>query len=415
MNVSIGKDHNGNDFHIDTSKHINLEGMSGMGKSSMLENLFIDHVTQGYGGIFLDPHGESADTIARHIPKSRMRDFIWIDPDATLVPPFNPLHFTDEKELELGKESLFTTIKSLAGTAWGDESARVILNGIDAVCEQFDHPTPVHLFRFLADDDFREKLLDKTKNPLLKFFQKQYDKKLRDSEQMAKFSPPLNKVGKMLRPFIVPIIGQPQSLDFLDIMNTSKIVVCRFSKGRLGEEIAQILGSLLVSMVSIAALRRERQKDRPPFLVVADEVANFVHGGRFATLLAESRKYGISLVCASQGLHQLPFAKDVFSNCPTQIAFNVSGEDAQAIADSWRWRDMLHELTAENITALPRYAFYCRTFENDEPKVVRLTAHPPAARRGDEANPTKLIKQSLMRYGTRRKDVEQKILAFLNG
>ena len=97
-------------------------------------------------------------------------------------------------------------------------------------------------------------------------FKEQYDEKLRDSEQMSKFSPPINKVGKLLRPSILPIIGQPKSLDFLDIMNKKRIVVCRFSKGRLGEEIAQILGSLVVSMVSIAALEAEKQKKRPPFL-----------------------------------------------------------------------------------------------------------------------------------------------------
>jgi len=72
-------------------------------------------------------------------------------------------------------------------------------------------------------------------------FKEQYDEKLRDSEQMSKFSPPINKVGKLLRPSIIPIIGQTKSLNSLDMMNTRKIVVCRFSKGRLGEEIAQIL------------------------------------------------------------------------------------------------------------------------------------------------------------------------------
>jgi len=197
-------------------------------------------------------------------------------------------------------------------------------------------------------------------------------------------------------------------------MNTQKIVVCRFSKGRLGEEIAQILGSLVVSMISISALKREKQKKRPPFMLVADEVHNFVHGGRFGTLLAESRKYGISLVLASQGMYQLPFAKDVFSNCPTQIAFNVSGEDAEAIAKNWRWVEYPEELRPEQITSLPRYQFYCRTFVDDEPKVVKLRGYPTLPLTGDEANPTRLIKQSLMRYGTKRKDVEEKIFKFLS-
>ena len=148
-------------------------------------------------------------------------------------------------------------------------------------------------------------------------------------------------------------------------------------------------------------------------MLVADEVHNFVHGGRFGTLLAESRKYAITLVLASQGMYQLPFAKDVFSNCPTQIAFNVSGEDAEAIAKNWRWVEYPEELRAEQITALPRYQFFCRTFINDQPKVFQVSAYPDLKPRGDEANPTKLIKQSLMRWGTRKADVEEKIQKFL--
>ncbi len=410
MNISIGTDSiSGHEVLLDSTKHINIDGMSGMGKSTLLVNLFIENIRHGNGGLFIDPHGDTADQITRLIPKNRMRDFIWIDPDASLVPPFNPLHFNSPEELELGKESLFTTFKSLAGSAWGDESARVIINAIDAVCEYFDQPTPVHIFRFMADDKFRKKVLTATDNPLLKMFKEQYDEKLRDSEQMSKFSPPINKVGKLLRPSIIPIIGQTKSLDFLDIMNTKKIVVCRFSKGRLGEEIAQILGSLIVSMVSISALKREKQKARPPFMLVADEVHNFVHGGRFGTLLAESRKYGITLVLASQGMYQLPFAKDVFSNCPTQITFNVSGDDAKAIEENWNEE----QVQATHITSLPRYSFYCRTFIDDLPHARRVAGWPSVQKRGDESNPTRLIKQSLMRWGTKRKDVIEKINRFL--
>jgi hypothetical protein len=192
-------------------------------------------------------------------------------------------------------------------------------------------------------------------------------------------------------------------------MNTNKIVVCRFSKGRLGEEIAQILGSLIVSMISIAALRREKQKKRPPFMLVADEVQNFTHGGRFGTLLAESRKYGITLVMGEQGLYQLPFAADIFSNCPTQITFNVSGEDASVIEKNWNEP----YITSTNITCLPRYTFYARSFGDLGPAAHRIIGYPTVEKRGDEANPTKLIKASLQRYGKRRKDVIVKINKFL--
>lgn len=388
--------------------------MSGMGKTSLLLNLFIGHIRQGGGGLFIDPHGDAADEIARMIPKKRARDFIWIDPDADHVPGLNIFDYDDPKEKELGVESFQTMMKAIAGTAWGDETARVLTSAADAVVESIDRPTAVPIFRFIADDAYREKLLNASTNPLLRFFQKQYDEKLRDSEQMAKFSPPINKVGKLLRPAILPVIGQPTGIDFLDAMNTKKIVVCRFSKGRLGDDVAQILGSLVVSMLSISALKRERQRSRPQFLAVIDEVQNFVHGGRFSSLLAESRKYGITLVLATQGMYQLPFAKDVFSNCPTQVVFNVSGEDAKAIADNWRYADFNDYLAPEQITALPRYSFYCRTFSGNDPVVARVVSNPPIKAHGDEIDSDKLIRQSLMRYGRSKKDIQAKILKFLS-
>jgi hypothetical protein len=108
-------------------------------------------------------------------------------------------------------------------------------------------------------------------------------------------------------------------------------------------------------------------------------------------------------------MYQLPFAADVFANCPTQITFNVSGEDAKAIEENWNEQ----YVTAQAITGLPRYMFFCRTFGENGPTAKRIVGYPNIERRGDEANPTKLIKASLQRYGIRRKDVMEKINRFL--
>jgi hypothetical protein len=117
--------------------------------------------------------------------------------------------------------------------------------------------------------------------------------------------------------------------------------------------------------------------------------------------------------CWAARMYQLPFAKDVFSNCPTQISFNVSGEDANAIAENWRYTAYPEELKAEDITRLPRYEFYCRTFVDDEPKVVKLRGYPTLTQRGDESTPTKLIKHSIERWGKDRKQAQEKIYRFL--
>ncbi len=405
--MNIGTDYfNGKDVSIDLTKHTNIEGGSGMGKSSIIANLFIDWVRNGGGGILIDPHGDVADLVTTMMPKSRLWDFIWLDPDAKKSIPLNPFHFKTPEELELAKEAFFTILKAMAGSAWGDESARVIINAIDAVCAKFAHPSPVHVFRFLADDQFRKKVLAETDNPLLKMFREQYDEKLptatrwRNSarrltkwQDHAPVHPSDHRPGE--------IVGLPRHHEQTE---RGRVQVVERQAG--GRDRADFGFSHRVHDLDSRA-PAGKAKRPAAILIVVDETHNFVHGGRFSSLLAEGRKYGVSVVSATQGMYQLPFARDLLANCGNQIILNASGEDAELMAKNWG-----HDIAA-NITDLPRYHFYLRSFQNDNPIVRMVKAAPPISRRGDEARPTKLIKHSLERWGTDRRAAEAKIMKFL--
>lgn len=409
MDISIGTiSIGGCRYFIDASRHVSIIGSTGVGKSSLLEHLFLEFVKQGHGGLFLDVHGDTADRLAMLIPKNRARDLIWFDPDADSVPPLNPLYFTDPTELELAKESTLTLLKALAGSesAWGNETPHNVRSDLDDVTELVNNPTLVHVYRWLIDEDYRESLLGKSDNPFIKLFKKAFEK-LRQQDQSTKLAPAINKLSKLMRPNILPILGHPLSIDPLRIMNENKVMICRISKGRLGEETAMILYSLIVSMFSIAALKREKQDDRPPFMIVADEAQNGVHGGRFGTLLAEARKYGISLVTAFQGAYQMPIISDVLTNAGTQIIFNSSGADAKLLSENWHDDNVL----PTHITGLSRYEFYSRTFEGNQPIVRKVKAPKPLKPRRDDPEP--LIRQSLMRWGKNKAQTLENISSFL--
>ncbi|HKF48292.1 MAG TPA: TraM recognition domain-containing protein [Terracidiphilus sp.] len=395
-------------YEIDPTRHINILGGSGVGKTSLLEWVFVSWLKDGHGGAFFDPHGDAADRLPLLIPKDRWKDIIWYDPDADAVPPLNPLYFTDPEQLELAKETCLTILKALAGSdsAWGNATPYNIRNALDAITENSDIvsiPTLVHVFRFCVDADYRDKHLNASRNPFVKLYQKQLGKD-------DIFSPAINKLAKLMRPNIVNAIGNPQCLDLLDCMNQNKILICRFSKGRLGEETAQILYSLVVSMLSIAALKREQQTDRPPFMIVADEAQNAIHGGRFGTLLAEARKYGISLVTAFQGFYQVPFMRDVLTNSATQIVFNPSGEDAETMAKNWNWPN----LDPAKLTDLSRYEFHARTFEGNTPVVRYVKAPLQLHTKTSPRTLKKILKTSLMKYSTPKKNVNESIAKFLS-
>lgn len=408
MNVTLGKDSLTKEpFVIDSAKHTIIQGGSGVGKSTLISNFCIQIIWQKGGLCLIDPHGDVADTVIRYIPKSRMRDVIWWDPSASHVPPFNPLYFKRSEDVELVKEALHSLLKYLAGTAWGPETDRIIVNALNAITQNFPIATVVHLFRFLADDEFRKGVLAKSEDPTLRMFAEQYDEKLRPSEQMAKFSPSINKTGKLLHPAIVSSLGQLDSLEPIEIMNRRRILICRFSKGRLGEEVAQILGSLVIALFAIAALQREHQKTRPEFTMIVDEMPTFVAAGGAKTILAETRKYGLSLISGFQLSDQIPDIMYYLSNCPNQIVFNSSGQDAELMAKNWG-----SDTKAKEIVELKRYTFLARTFENDNPK-IRFVLGAKPIRPLHRADPTKLIKHSLERWSKDRREVQSKVLKFL--
>src|SRR5438067_5972025 len=135
-------------------------------------------------------------------------------------------------------------------------------------------------------------------------------------------------------------------------MDSGKILLCNLSKGALGADVSSLLGSLIVTKLSLASLSRQDipEADRRPHFLYADEVQNFTHGVDFPTILSESRKYALSLTIGTQTLAQLPddSLAAVFGNCATLVSFRVSGADAQALVrefgvsgEGWRGAEQL--------------------------------------------------------------------------
>src|SRR3990172_56092 len=64
----------------DRLRHVYVLGKSGTGKSTLLENMAIDDFKKGRGGAFIDPHGDSSESLLNYIPSSRINDTIYFNP-----------------------------------------------------------------------------------------------------------------------------------------------------------------------------------------------------------------------------------------------------------------------------------------------------------------------------------------------
>ena len=64
----------------DRAKHMYIIGKTGMGKSTMLENLAVQDIQNGEGICFIDPHGGTAETLLSYVPEHRIKDVIYFAP-----------------------------------------------------------------------------------------------------------------------------------------------------------------------------------------------------------------------------------------------------------------------------------------------------------------------------------------------
>ncbi len=148
-------------------------------------------------------------------------------------------------------------------------------------------------------------------------------------------------------------------------MDEGKILLVNLARGRIGEGPAALLGSLLVSSLSLAAFARADQPEeaRRPFFLYLDEFHTFATLS-LATMLSELRKYRVGLVLAHQYLSQLEteIRDAVFGNVGTLISFRVGALDAPVIA-----RELSPTFEPDDLISLPNYHIYLRLMIDGEP------------------------------------------------
>ena len=169
-----------------------------------------------------------------------------------------------------------------------------------------------------------------------------------------------NKVGAFLaNPLLQRILTQSKSaFDLRAVMDDGKVLLVNLAKGKLGEDTATILGSLLVSRIGLSALSRADgpESERRDFFVYLDEFQNFSTLS-LATMLPELRKYHVGLVLAHQHLAQLaPEVRDaVLGNVGTTVSFRVGAADAALLEPEFS-----PEVRVEDLVSLPNYAVYLK-------------------------------------------------------
>lgn len=392
----------------DRRYHMYVIGKTGTGKSTLLENMAINDINEGRGIAVVDPHGDLVNHILDYIPNERIKDVVIFSPADRMYPvAFNPLENVDPDLKNIVASGVVGIFKKIFGESWGPRLEYILRNTILALLE-VPNSTMLGVTRLLVDKSFRDKVVTQITDPVIKDFFvnefEQYDPKFR-TEAIA---PIQNKVGQFLSSSTIRnIIGQPKStINIDDIMNSGKIFLVNLSVGEIGEDASQLLGSLMITKIQLAAMRRAAvpEEERRDFYLYVDEFQNFATES-FATILSEARKYHLNLIMAHQYVAQMlePVRDAVVGNVGTIISFRIGAPDAEFLQS-----EFVPIFEANDLVNLDNYHVYVKmSIDGVTCPAFSATTLPRSATKYE--NKQQIIDFSRHEYSRHREFVESQI------
>lgn len=345
----------------DRRRHAYIVGKTGMGKTTLIQNMIAKDMQAGRGVCVVDPHGDLAESIIGLVPRHRTNDVILFDAGSRdYAAAFNPLACRDPSRIDQVTSGVVSAFKKLHDS-WGPRLEDTLRNAVFATVEQGGNLLSV--MRLLGEKPYREQTVPRIRDDVVRGFWMHEFATWSDNYRTEAVAAIQNKI----RPFLTntnvrAIVSQPgRSLDLRQIMDEGQILIINLSKGRVGEDNSTLLGAFLVSSLQQAAMTRADvpEADRRDFFLYVDEFQNFTTGS-FASVLSEARKFRLSLIVAHQYLAQLndETASAVWGNVGSIVAFQVGSDDAELLAlQLSKYRG---QVTPEHLTGLPKYTAYAR-------------------------------------------------------
>jgi hypothetical protein len=356
--LTLGVDEEGRPrgVFVDERVHMAVVGFPGVGKSRLLLSLAVQDVRRGRGVLIIDPHGDLVKLFLTHVPRERWDDVIYIDPttarDYGRVVKINFLEVRDPKDRDIVARCFMESLEKIYARFWGPRLDMILMNAIYTLLDSGDTNLS-HLYNVIADETFREDCLQRVGDERVKaFWENEFRKMPRDASGAA-----LTKIYRIVQERIVaPMFECEKSgFDFRKAMDEGKIIVVNLSEGAITSDVANFLGSLILSRVYLAGMSREDtpEEKRVPFYVYIDEAYRFVSDS-IRDILQSLRKYRVYMTLASQylGQYKKEIAESIPHLCDAIITFSAGEETAKKLQEFYK-----PFLNYSDLTHLPKFTF----------------------------------------------------------
>jgi hypothetical protein len=399
----------------DRRRHMYIVGQTGTGKSTFIEEMAKQDAKNKKGMCIIDPHGDLIDHVMESIPKERAEDVIYFDPSDTERPfGLNMMEYDEkypeQKTFVINEMiSIFDKLYDLKQTG-GPMFEQYMRNAMLLVMDSPETgSTLMEVPRVFRDQDFRRDKIKRCKDmTVVDFWEKEAEKAGGDAS-MENISP---YITSKLTTFISndmmrPIIAQQHStINFRKVMDEGKILLVNLSKGKIGEINSHLLGMVIVGKLLMSALSRVDipEKERRDFYLYIDEFQNFTTDS-ISQILAEARKYKLSLTIAHQFIGQLSeeISKAVFGNVGSMSAFRVGSEDAEFLE-----KQFAPVFDANDLINIDNYQCYSKLLVNNQATdPFNMKTYPPS--KGSSEIKDALKELSRYKYGRSQEIVEAEI------
>lgn len=402
----------------DRRRHVYTIGKSGVGKSTLIQNMAVQDIQNGEGVCVIDPHGDFAEYVLQHVPKERADDVIYFNPSDTERPiGLNILEFNSEEQKDFVTQEMISifyklvTDPSMIGPMFEHQMRNVMLT----LMADKDNPgTIAEIPRMFTDDSFAEEWKAKLNDPMVLDFWNKEMAKTSDFHKSEMLGYLISKVGRFVENTMVRnIIGQTHSgFNFREIMDQRKILIVNLAKGLVGEINSNLLGMIIVSKLQMAAMERAGvpEDKRYDFYLYIDEFQNFITES-IATILSEARKYRLNLIVAHQYLNQLVDNKGkntvrdaILGNAGTIISFRIGVEDADILA-----KEFEPVFSSYDLINVEQYTAYIKLLiDNTAAKPFNMLVYPPTP--GNKELGSAIRELARLKHGRPREMVEAEII-----
>ncbi len=305
--------------------HIGIFGETGAGKTVTIGQLVYQNIQRREGFMIIDPHGDLAREALAAIPNDMMDRVIYINAASpqwfNRTVKINPLECKDAMERHIVAMNFVNSLKNMYYRSWGDRIEAILRNCVNAIVELPDGATLWDLSKLISSSKYLSEVTRVVQSPGTKnFLLNVFPNYKKDAGSAA-----YNKLDKILTtPLVAAMFDSKKTgFDMGRAMDRGMVVIADLSSG-MSDDIANFVGSILLNMVYVEAMRRVdvEKRDRRPFYLYVDEAHRF-SAEELQSLLTTVRKFNVKVTLASQTINNFPpnVQKSFGALCKTIILF----------------------------------------------------------------------------------------------